>query len=189
MAEENNFEKLMKQYPETLIAQQQGNFYRMYEDSAYIIHALTEYKLNKSEEGTVHAGFPIEHPEKALKALRDNRINYKFFRGDEIVQEEDFGEDNRYAENVRMYSGENKPTIPEKNKAAKDSKAVSSRQQAVTLTGVGQDTVNAMNDLLAQIEKLVLKDGSRVNALSATREERNGGIVQITGIVIYTPAQ
>lgn len=189
VAEENNYEKLLKQYPCTLIAQQQGSFYRTYGDAAYILHGLIGFKLNISEDGVVHAGFPIEHPERALMAIKDNKISFKFFHGDEIVDEKDFGDENQYAQMVLEYSGKDTPVKEKKEKQEKIQYTVPGeerpRQHASIVEGIGEDDLSAMNDLLASIEKKILKKGLRVEALTTVEEHRNG-VVKITGIAIHT---
>ena len=49
------YEILQEQYPDTLVLELQGNFYKAYDSSAWVLSGLMEYKLK--EESGKYYGF------------------------------------------------------------------------------------------------------------------------------------
>ena len=68
-----------------------GKFYQAYEDDAYVIHALMDYKVSNGK-----VGFPISSIGKVQNKLDECKINYKIIDKDSIVSENDFRNFNKY---------------------------------------------------------------------------------------------
>lgn len=68
-----------------------GKFYQAYEDDAYVIHALMDYKVSNGK-----VGFPIISIGKVQNKLDECKINYKIIDKDSIVSENDFRNFNKY---------------------------------------------------------------------------------------------
>lgn len=91
---------MKENYPDTVCLVKCGMFYRCYEQDAYIISYLLNYKLKSSFENDM-AGFPRDSIDEVKDTLTFKKINYKIFQvnkksGINIQSELDFNEENCY---------------------------------------------------------------------------------------------
>ena len=68
-----------------------GKFYHAYEDDAYVIHAIMDYKVSNGK-----VGFPTSSIGKVQTKLDECKVNYKIIDKDNIVDEKDFKNLNKY---------------------------------------------------------------------------------------------
>lgn len=79
---------------ETVCFIREGYFYSVYNDDAYIISYIMNYKLVKINENEVKTGFPIDLLEHVINYLKRNHISY--YTSDRPEKYFDFGKENRY---------------------------------------------------------------------------------------------
>ena len=80
------YEILQEQYPDTLVLELQGNFYKAYDSSAWVLSGLMEYKLKETKAG-YKCGFPVVAYDKVKAVCENNRINYVFYDGERLRNE------------------------------------------------------------------------------------------------------
>ena len=69
----------------------QGKFYTAYENDAYVLHAVADYKISKGR-----VGFPVNVLGKIQNILEDKKINYVIIEKDKEVEKKDFKKKNQY---------------------------------------------------------------------------------------------
>ena len=72
-------------YKEYVVFIRMGNFYETYNNDAYIISKIMNYKV-KNISNNVRVGFPIISLNKVLDELNNNKINYIVIEKDEIYK-------------------------------------------------------------------------------------------------------
>lgn len=72
-------------YKEYVIFIKIGNFYETYDNDAYIISKIMNYKV-KNISNNIRVGFPITSLNKVLDELNNNKINYIVIEKDEIYK-------------------------------------------------------------------------------------------------------
>lgn len=72
-------------YKEYVVFIKIGNFYETYNNDAYIISKIMNYKV-KNISNNVRVGFPITSLNKVLDELSNNKINYIVIEKDEIYK-------------------------------------------------------------------------------------------------------
>lgn len=98
------FEKLAEEYPNTLILISRGLFFNAFNESAFVLSELMNYKVNKSSANTYRAGFPYDSLEKIRNVCVAERVNFIAFNGkEEVVIDEAAFEGNRFEEFCRKF--------------------------------------------------------------------------------------
>ena len=72
-------------YKEYVVFIRMGNFYETYNNDAYIISKIMNYKV-KNISNNIRVGFPITSLNKVLDELNNNKINYIVIEKDEIYK-------------------------------------------------------------------------------------------------------
>lgn len=73
-----------------------GKFYNVYGEAAYILYYLLSYKISSG----LKTGFPEQAKDKVVNVLEDNKISYKIYEKDELIEEKDFKKLNKYSKFV-----------------------------------------------------------------------------------------
>lgn len=181
---ENKFEILEKKYPNTLIMQLQGNFYRAYNNSAYVLSGLMNYKLTPTASGH-RCGYPTTAFEKIVEECEINEINYVILSNDEVEAENKF-EDNQYSSFLKMYSVRAEEIKKESTDKEKEMiiDSDTTRQKVVIIEGCGMNLNEAFNSFQANIERDLISNGFNINCVSAIHEKM-GNTILVKGVVIY----
>ena len=75
----------------------QGKFYTAYEDDAYVLHAISGYRISKGR-----VGFPVNSLGKIQNNLEDKKISYVIIEKDKEVEKEDFKAKNNYQKYLEL---------------------------------------------------------------------------------------
>ena len=75
----------------------QGKFYTTYEDDAYVLHAISGYRISKGR-----VGFPVNSLGKVQNNLEDKKISYVIIEKDREVEKEDFKAKNNYQKYLEL---------------------------------------------------------------------------------------
>lgn len=73
----------------TIYFKREGFFYSVYNDDAYIISYIMNYKLVKINDSDVKTGFPVHNLDNVIYYLRRNHISY--YTSDQPEKSFDFG--------------------------------------------------------------------------------------------------
>lgn len=84
---------------ETVYFRREGFFYSVYNDDAYIVSYIMDYKLVKLNDDEVKTGFPIDLLEHVINYLRRNHVSY--CTSDRPEKHFDFGKENRYHKMIK----------------------------------------------------------------------------------------
>lgn len=172
------YEILQEQYPDTLVLELQGNFYKAYDSSAWVLSGLMEYKLKETKAG-YKCGFPVVAYDKVKAACENNRINYVFYDG-ERLSDQDVFLDNQFDEYRRLYKPVQKvQPSPVEVTAKKETQAL------LLVEGCGMNVSDALVDLKHNVEKQVLEKGFRIISLSVFEKEVNSKVVFMQGLAVY----
>lgn len=176
--QKQKFEKLKEQHPDMLVLQMQGNFYKAFNDSAFVLSGLMDYKLRDTKSGH-KCGFPVIAYDKVKAACEDQKISYVVYEGDVLVDQQSFP-DNRFKEYCLMYRQENvtEETVKKEN-------TPESRQALLLVEGCGMNASEALGNLKENIEKEVLSKGFRVVSLSILVKDVSNKVVFIQGLAVY----
>lgn len=172
------FEILREQHPDILVLEMQGNFYKAYNDSAYVLSGLMEYKLRETKAGH-KCGFPIVAYEKVKATCENQRISYVVYDGETLV-DQNFFEDNQFSDYCRLYEPE------QEIKNASEKITGKKKEQALLLVeGCGMNVSDALVDLKNNVEKEILEKGFRITSLSIFEKEVNTKVVFMQGLTVY----
>ena len=158
------YEILQEQYPDTLVLELQGNFYKAYDSSAWVLSGLMEYKLKETKAG-YKCGFPVVAYDK-VKAVCENN--------------QDVFPDNQFDEYRRLY----KP-VQKVQSSPVEVTAKKERQALLLIEGCGMNVSDALVDLKHNVEKQVLEKGFRIISLSVFEKEVNSKVVFMQGLAVY----
>lgn len=78
---------------ETVILRRVGGFYHAFDEDAIILFHLCHYKINNGR-----SGFPVGSLGKVKMLLENEKINYLLKISEEVEEEMNFKEENRYQE-------------------------------------------------------------------------------------------
>lgn len=197
----NRFEELEAKYPDTVVLQMQGTFYRAYNRSAYVISELTGYKLRAIKEDVCTCGFPAVCEKKVAQACSDAAVSYVMYRGEEISDVHSF-ENSRFQEVLQK--GMQKIPVPAKSKDASSDKSAQEKNTEVDigktfqaprkgasgdqdiriLEGCGISQLAALEDLKASAAAEILENGMRITAISLLESRRESNLYMIRGLAI-----
>ena len=90
-SESDNQDIKIKNY--VLISKGAGKFYNVYEDDAFIISFIMDYKVLPG----IKCGFPDNALSKVIKNLDDNHISYKVVVDKSVIDEYNYKKINQYA--------------------------------------------------------------------------------------------
>ncbi len=172
------YEILQEQYPDTLVLELQGNFYKAYDSSAWVLSGLMEYKLKETKAG-YKCGFPVVAYDKVKAVCENNRINYVFYDGEKLSDQDVFP-DNQFDEYRRLY----KP-VQKVQSSPVEVTAKKERQALLLIEGCGMNVSDALVDLKHNVEKQVLEKGFRIISLSVFEKEVNSKVVFMQGLAVY----
>ena len=68
-----------------------GKFYSAYEDDAYVIHAIMDYKVKSGR-----VGFPAETLPKVINELEECKVDYVIIENDREVDKKHFAKNNYF---------------------------------------------------------------------------------------------
>ena len=74
-----------------IILRKAGKFYYTYDDSTFVLHAITKYKISNGR-----VGFPVSALGKVESLLEDSKVNYVVIVNDEEITKKDFKNQNKY---------------------------------------------------------------------------------------------
>ena len=194
---ELKYEKLADEYKDTVVVQLRGGFYNVFNESAFVIGILLDYKVKESSNKTYKAGFPINALDKVVSICKREKVNFIAFDGNKIVCEHKF-ENNRFQEICREFDissiSRKEEQIEEKSSShseieneCKNTAVTDSKKQVVSFVqGQGINLENAIMDAQRTIQSFIDK-GKEI--ISITLIENNaaghGEIVMVQGLVIY----
>lgn len=181
--------ELKEKYPDTLILRLRGNFYQSFDDSAFVLSAITGYKLRRRSKNSLYTcGFPCNALDKVMDLMQKAKINHIVFDAQEIVAQEIY-DDNSFASIVPAFDSfkdsgiETEPTCSEE----KDIVSLVKKQYVKFYECSGTDQTSAYIDLQNKID-LELSKGSSVAALSFQKNKDKKDALKrfvLSGIVIY----
>lgn len=171
------FEILREQHPDVLVLEMQGNFYKAFNDSAYVLSGLMGYKLKTTKAG-YKCGFPVVAYEKVKEACESQRINYVVYDGEKLVDQNSF-KNNQFCDYCRSYEPEQEINkFPEKISGKK-------KQALLLVEGCGMNVSDALVDLKNNVEKEILEKGFQIISLSVFEKEVNSKVVFMQGLAVY----
>ena len=88
-----------------VVLRKSGKFYYTYDNNAFVLHAITNYKISNGR-----VGFPINTLGKVETLLEEKKINYTVIIKDEEVEKKDFKNRNNYNKYLE-YGKENNQRI------------------------------------------------------------------------------
>lgn len=173
------FEFLKEKHPNTLVLQMQGNFYKAFNESAFVLSGLMNYKLKKTKSG-YKCGFPVVAYEKVKAMCEEQKISYVFYDGNVLVSQCDFSNEH-FQEYCVMYGQE-----IQEEKIIKAEKKPENCQALILVEGCGINVSEALGNLKDNIIKEILSKGFRIVSLSLLEKDVNSEkIVFIQGIIVY----
>lgn len=177
--QKQKFENLKEQYPDMLVLQLQGNFYKAFNDSAYVLSGMMDYKLNPTKSG-YKCGFPTVAYDKVKEACELQRISYVVYDGETLVDQYSFS-DNQFQSYCKMYGQENVQV----EKTIKKEIVQEKRQALILVEGCGVNMTDALSSLKDGIEKEILTKGFRIVSLSVLEKNGNNKLVLVQGLAVY----
>lgn len=169
------FELLQERHPDVLVLEMQGNFYKAFNDSAFVLSGLMEYKLKETKTG-YKCGFPVVAYEKVNAACESHRINYVVYEGEKVVDQNSF-EDNQFCNYCKMYE-------PDPENVCSLEQVPEKKQALLIVDGCGMNASDAIVDLKNNVEREILGKGFRVISLSVFSREVNK-VVIMQGLAVY----
>lgn len=176
--QKQKFEILQEKHPDMMVLQMQGNFYKAFNDSAYVLSGLMDYKLRTTKSG-YKCGFPVIAYDKVKAACEEQKISYVVYEGDKLVDQGNFLE-NRFQEYCLMYGPDD-----ETDETVKKNNTIKSGQALILVEGFGMNVTEAFGNLKENIEKEILSKGFRIVSLSVIEKDANSKVVFIQGIAVY----
>ena len=119
-------------YKEYVIFIKIGNFYETYNNDAYIISTLMNYKVKNLSE-TIRVGFPINSLVKVLDKLNNSKVNYIVIEKEEI-----------YKISIKKKFRDNKYLNYDNNRL-------------IRINNIYSKILNCNNDILDRIEQIIWK--------------------------------
>lgn len=177
--QKQKFESLKEQHPGMLVLQLQGNFYKAFNDSAYVLSGLMDYKLKPTKSG-YKCGFPTVAYDKVKEACECQRISYVVYEGDTLVDQNSFS-DNQFRSYCKMYGQENIQV----EKTVKKEIVQEKRQALIFIEGCGVNMTDALSSLKDNIEKEILAKGFRIISLSVLEKDGSNKLVLVQGLAVY----
>lgn len=177
--QKQKFESLKEQYPNMLVLQLQGNFYKAFNDSAYVLSGLMDYKLKPTRSG-YKCGFPVVAYDKVKEACESQRISYVVYDGNALVDQNSFS-DNQFQSYCKMYGREN----IQAEKTVKKEIMQEKKQALILVEGCGVNMPDALNSLKDNIEKEIISKGFRIISLSVLEKDGNNKLVLVQGLAVY----
>ena len=117
-------------YKEYVIFIKIGNFYETYNNDAYIISTLMNYKVKNLSE-TIRVGFPINSLVKVLDKLNNSKVNYIVIEKEEI-----------YKISIKKKFRDNKYLNYDNNRL-------------IRINNIYSKILNCNNDILDRIEQII----------------------------------
>ncbi len=84
---------------ETICFKREGYFYSVYNDDAYIISYIMNYKLVQINDNEIKTGFPTNLLDHVIDYLKRNKVSY--YTSDQPEKSFDFGQNNRYHKMIK----------------------------------------------------------------------------------------
>lgn len=179
--------ELQEKYPDTLILRLRGNFYHSFEDSAFVLSALTGYKLRRRSKKSLYTcGFPHNALDKVIDILQQSRVNYIIFSAQEIVAHEIYN-DNSFASTALAFDSFKDSSVETEKACVEENVSQIKKQYVKFYECSGTDQTSAYIDLQNKID-LELSKGSSVAALSFQKNKDKKDALKrfvFSGIVIY----
>lgn len=179
--------ELKEKYPDTLILRLRGNFYHSFEDSAFVLSALTGYKLRRRSKKSLYTcGFPYNALDKVIDILQQSRVNYIIFSAQEIVAHEIYN-DNSFASTALAFDSFKDSSVETEKACVEENVSQIKKQYVKFYECSGTDQTSAYIDLQNKID-LELSKGSSVAALSFQKNKDKKDALKrfvFSGIVIY----
>jgi len=198
---EVTYEELAEQFPETVVLRLRGNFYNAFNECAFVLNVLLEYKVRRMGTGRCRVGFPANSLEKVLDTLKKNQINVIVFEGEKLVENITY-ETNQFNCILKQFSEgsieESEKQIKNKKEAVvsrgemeeqkecKESHPVGAKQRVSFVQGQGINLENAIMDVQRAVERL-METGKKIVSFSfiENRETERKDAVLVQGLVVY----
>lgn len=188
-------EDLETEYKDTVILRKSGIFYHAYDDSAFVLCELFEYKVKKQSSGRCRVGFPVAKLDKVIKVLKSEHINIIVFDGEQLNTYETF-DDNRFVnilekfntwkiviEQPTLQGNKNNTLVNEEHVLPESNTAV---QCISFVQGQGISLENAIMDVQTHLNG-ILESGKIIRTMSLVENTsmNNRGVFQVQGLVVY----
>lgn len=167
--------ELEAQYKDTVVLRKKGIFYHSYDESAFVLGELFNYKVKKQSSGRCRVGFPVAKLDKIKQSVEKEHVNIIVFDGDECVTHKSF-DDNRFFDILGRF---------DKGKIVIEQTALQNDMQ--TLGNIDDmKTENAIMDFQTHLNDF-LESGKRIRTMSFTENTsmNNRGIFQVQGLVVF----
>ena len=175
--QKQRFEILQEKHPDSMVLQMQGNFYKAFNESAFVLSGLMDYKLRNTKSG-YKCGFPVIAYDKVKDSCSGNRIAYVVYDGDSLVDQEMFA-DNQFHSFCNMYRKE----ILEDKVVTQNN--VKSKQGLLLVDGCGMNMSDALSNLKDKVEKSIILNNMRVVSLNVMEDKSGGNLILLHGIVVF----
>lgn len=185
--------ELEAQYKGTVVLRKKGIFYHSYDESAFVLGELFNYKVKKQSSGRCRVGFPVAKLDKIKQSVEKEHVNIIVFDGDECVTHKSF-DDNRFFDILGRFD---KGKIVIEQTALQndmqtlgnidDMKTENAAIQCVSFVqGQGLSLENAIMDFQTHLNDF-LESGKRIRTMSFTENTsmNNRGIFQVQGLVVF----